>query len=181
MMMHPTKMFSTKRFKKKCMACTPVLYSKCLIIFSNIVLSEKFMNNFLLTIWHKKVLKIGRTNNLLWKFWKGEGIDLGNGFFVTLTRGILAADLVKKKAMMGWWGGKDQTLSNLVSFFHFYRQDKGWCLAWGLTSRYYFDCGPGFQRETQVVPRGVNSWRLLESPLQLPLLQKHQVPQETDY
>ena len=39
---------------------------------------------------------------------------------------------------MGWWGGKDQTLSNLVSFFHFYRQDKGWCLAWGLTSRYYF-------------------------------------------
>ena len=65
---------------------------------------------------------------------------------------------------MGWWGGKDQTLSNLVSFFHFCRQDKGWCLAWGLTSRYYFDCGPGFQRETQVVPRGVNSWRLLESP-----------------
>ena len=59
-------------------------------------MSEKFMNNFLLAIWHKKVLKIGRTNNLLWKFWKGEGIDLGNGFFVTLTRGILAADLVKK-------------------------------------------------------------------------------------
>ena len=64
-------------------------------------MSEKFMNNFLLTIWHKKVLKIGRTNNLLWKFWKGEGIDLGNGFFVTLTRGILAADLVKKKGHDG--------------------------------------------------------------------------------
>ena len=164
MMMHPTKMFSTKRFKKKCMACIPVLYSKCLIIFSNIVLSEKFMNNFLLTIWHKKVLRIGRTNNLLWKFWKGEGIDLGNGFFVTLTRGILAADLVKKKAMMGWWGGKDQTLSNLVSFFHFYRQDKGWCLAWGLTSRYYFGlcwlCSEVSTRDTSCSPRS----KFLETP-----------------
>ena len=30
-------------------------------------------------------------------FERGEGIDLGNGFFVTLTRGILAWDLVKRR------------------------------------------------------------------------------------
>ena len=30
-------------------------------------------------------------------FERGEGIDLGNGFFVTLTRGILARDLVKRR------------------------------------------------------------------------------------
>ena len=108
------------------------------IMFSNIMMSEKFMNNFLLTIWHKKVLKIGRTNNLLWKFWKGEGIDLGNGFFVTLTRGILAADLVKKGP---WWVDEEEKIRPSPTwshFFNFCRQDKGWCLAWGLTSRYYF-------------------------------------------
>ena len=129
MMMHPTKMFSTKRFIKKCEMSD-------LIIFSNIMMSEKVMNNFLLTIWHKKVLKIGRTNNLLWKFWKGEGIDLGNGFFVTLTRGILAADLVKKGP---WWVDEEEKIRPSPTwshFFHFCRQDKGWCLAWGLTSRH---------------------------------------------
>lgn len=43
MTMHPTEMFSTKRFIKKCEMSD-------LIIFSNIMMSEKFMNNFLLTI-----------------------------------------------------------------------------------------------------------------------------------
>ena len=40
-------------------------------------------------------------------FERGEGIDLGNGFFVTLTRGILARDLVKRKPeaiIMIRWG-----------------------------------------------------------------------------
>ena len=40
-------------------------------------------------------------------FERGEGIDLGNGFFVTLTRGFLARDLVKRKPgsiIMIRWG-----------------------------------------------------------------------------